>query len=298
MLDLQRHPAWWGLRPPAVRRSVVGLMADGALDAELAALLWVLIEARVPIVVAAGRRGAGKTTLLTALLDFLPPATPARLLAGATEEFSWLPEATELGWPRTTERVGPGRVEPARPGTVLLAPELSPHLPAYTWGAAARTAIRALQLGYGLATTTHANSLLELLEVLQAPPVELGEDELRRLGVVLILRLVAPGRRRIVVAHYLRPLERDRGGHLQRRPPVVLAAWEATTDTFEHFAWGVTPELALRVGRTQAELEREQVSRAEVLRDLRERGVDEVEAVRRAIAAYAAGAAGAPARQV
>jgi hypothetical protein len=68
-----------------------------------------------------------------------------------------------------------------------------------------------------------------------------------------------------VAAHYLRPVERDGHGHLQRRPPAVLATWDAKHADFEHFAWGVTPELASRVGRTQADFERRQAGRARFL---------------------------------
>jgi hypothetical protein len=37
-------------------------------------------------------------------------------------------------------------------------------------------------------------------------------------------------------------------------------------DTFDHFAWGVLPELAIRVGARPIELEREQARRAATLR--------------------------------
>src|SRR4051812_28491562 len=82
--------------PP--RRSIVELIATGVLDAELAALAWILIESRLPIVVGGLARGSGKTTLLEALLDFLP-ATARRVdLDGIREDFAWLPEAERLGW--------------------------------------------------------------------------------------------------------------------------------------------------------------------------------------------------------
>ncbi|HEX5824781.1 MAG TPA: hypothetical protein VFY18_10025, partial [Candidatus Limnocylindrales bacterium] len=53
--------------PTAPRRSIVAMIDDGVLDAELAALAWILIEARLPVVVGAQARGVGKTTLLEAL---------------------------------------------------------------------------------------------------------------------------------------------------------------------------------------------------------------------------------------
>src|SRR5215208_3860970 len=85
--------------PP--RRSIVELIGGGVLDAELAALAWILVEARLPIVVGGLHQGAGKTTLLEALLDFLPPTVRRVELGGIAEDFRWLPEAEALGWSRT-----------------------------------------------------------------------------------------------------------------------------------------------------------------------------------------------------
>ena len=68
--------------------------------------------------------------------------------------------------------------------------------------------------------------------------------------------------------HYLRQAERDAQGHVQRRPPAVLATWDASADSYEHFAWGITPELADRVGRSQADFEERQRSRASFIAGL------------------------------
>lgn len=284
---------WWGAAPaPVQERSIVRLIADRVLDAELAALLWILIEARTPLVVASRTGGVGKTTLLTALLDFLPPSARPIALDGALEEFDWLPEAPELGW-RPVRRGPPSRRPHGSPGSdVLLVAELSDHLPTYTWGPHARVAVRALSLGYGLAATIHADRLEEVFDTLRAAPVQLSDDELSRLGVVLVMRLVEPAshheppRRRVVAAHYVRPVARDQHGHVQRMPPAVLAAYEARRDELEHFAWGVLPELAIRVGRKAGDLELEQAQRAEYLSGLAAAGVIDPAAVRRAIGGY------------
>jgi hypothetical protein len=278
----------WAIRPvPPDPRSIVELVAAGTLDAELAATLWLLIEARVPLVVAAEASGTGKSTLLNALLDFLPPGTHAVELAGATETFDWLPQAPELGWRRART---PGRHRarpPIRPeGTVLLIPELSDHLPAYTWGAEARIAIRAASIGYGLAATIHADSLDEVFEALRRPPVQLADDELSRIGVVVVLRAVTGGRRRVVAAHYIRPVVRDEHGHVQHLGPAVLATWDPGHDSFEHFAWGIIPELARRTVHRAGDFEVELDRRRDYLADLAAAGVTGVEDVRNAIDGY------------
>ena len=85
-------------------------------------------------------------------------------------------------------------------------------------------------------------------------------DATRDLGVVVI-----HDGRRVRSAHYVRPVERDGAGHLQRRPPAVLADWNESADRFDDFSWAVTDELADRSGLTRDELEREHDSRRDQL---------------------------------
>jgi hypothetical protein len=280
----------WAFRHvPPTPRSVTELIRAGTLDAELAATLWLLVEGRVPLIVGALPRLAGKTTLLEALLVFLPPGTRTVELEGAMETFDWLPQAPELGWRRRPTPFRRAPSPPVRPDdTVLLIPELSDHLPSYTWGAEARIALRAAAIGYGLAATIHADSLDDVFDQLRRPPVSLGEDELSRLGIVLILRPVGDGLRRVVAAHYIRPTVRDEHGHIQRLGPAVLATWDQDHDRFEHFGWGITPELALRVDRRPGDFELEVERRRDYLAGLVEAGVIDVAAVRSAIDGYRA----------
>ena len=190
-------------------------------------------------------------------------------LVGDAEEFEWLPEAIELGWRRERHVVpATGRDGLARASagsTVIVARRLAGSGPRATGGERARLAIRALAVGYGLVATIEEPDLAGVLERLGRPPVNTDEDERSRLGIVLALGEV--GRwARVLAAHYVRPVARDQHGHVQRLPPAVLATWNMTTDAFDHFAWGVLPELADRIGRRPVELEREQARLAAELR--------------------------------
>jgi hypothetical protein len=271
------------------------------LDAELAALAWLLLEAHVPAIVA-GPPGSGRTTVLTALLDFLPADARMVPLEGAIEDFGWLPEATELGWRHerpVDRRAGALAMSPPplRSSTVLLVTELGAVARFGTWGPRARVAVRALALGYAMAATMAARRLEDVLDGLKAPPVRADDDELTRLGLVLVLRAPDPvagadAVPRVAAAHYVRPVVRDAHGHVQRMPPAVLAAHDATTDRLEHFAWGIVTELAARTGRTPLEFEREQARRAQYLAGLATAGITEPEAVRTAISGYRGAAGG------
>jgi energy-coupling factor transporter ATP-binding protein EcfA2 len=265
-------PAWWGVAtaeavPPF--RPLAALVADGVLDAELAAVLWLLVEAGIPVTVA-GPRGSGRSTLLAALLACLAPDTRPVLLAGEDEDFGAVPEAVELGWRRERggergARAGQGRTPRQRPDprhTVLLAAELGDVPPLGIWGDRARVAIRALTLGYGLATTIEAAGLDAVFASLRGPAVGAGVDELAGLGLVVVLARRDPGAAPVATAaHYVRPLVRDPHGHVQRMPPAVLAARDARDGRWSHFAWGLTDELAGRLDRRPLELEREAARR-------------------------------------
>ena len=239
---------------------VARLIAAGTLDAELGGLLWLLVEARVPALVA-GAAQTDRRGLRDALSAFLPPDTQTVGLDGEREDFAWMPEAVELGWRREAGAAG-GRPSATAAPTILVA-DLDDR-PAGTWGERARIAIRSLSVGYGMLATATGTRLEDVFDALTAEPVAASEDELARLGVVLLLDDDA-GTDRVVAAHYLRPVARDAHGHVQRMPPAVIATWDAANGRFEHFAWGITAELADRIGMRPVDVEREQARRAETL---------------------------------
>ncbi|HXQ96201.1 MAG TPA: hypothetical protein VN800_04700 [Candidatus Acidoferrales bacterium] len=341
---------------PAASLTVPALIASRVLDAELGALLWITVEANVPLIVAAADEAAPARPMLDAFLDFLPPVVERIDLEGPRETFAWLGDAAALGWTGDDEHLpaagdvgtGPQR----RPGialpprrmappetTYLVAGDVASDLGAGMSGPPLRLLVRALQRGYGLGATMRADSLEQVLVRLGSPPASVSADELRRLGLVIVLtrRVASAGRGpgstdagvvdtdtrgpsaaaglgnrsrrgpraagsesagnpsdrsadgaaersaptvvgagegidvgawRVGACHYIRPLERDAAGHLQRRPPAVLATWDRERDVVEHFEWGVVAELAMRVGLGRDEFEREHLARTRILSTL------------------------------
>jgi len=242
------------------------LLAARSLDAELAALVWVLLEARIPLVVV-GPPGDARDTVIDGLAGLLPAdARTADVRPG--DDFDWLPEAVELGWRR--ERRDPVRA--TAPASAMDRVSSSSGVLAVRGladadgiaGARARIVVRALALGYGLLATMTGEGLDDALDALHDPIVGTDPDERSRLGVVLAVADEA-GTPRVTAAHYVRPVALDTHGHVQRQPPAILATWNPERDRWEHFAWGVLPDLAGRLGVRPIELEREQVRRAGIL---------------------------------
>lgn len=211
------------------------LVAAGVLDAQLAALGWLLLEDGVPVLVAGPER-AGREALLDALVAALPAARH--------------PDPAAAPGGRRLVRLA-GSLAMSTPAGVL------------------RAALLATSGRSGLVATIEASDLADVLAVLHRQG--LSDDEISFLGVVLVLRSdddsdAGPGvsgwsAARVVAAHYLRPMARDAGGHVQRLGPAVMAAWDAGRAEYDHFAWGIYPELAARTGRHAGDLEREHLDR-------------------------------------
>ncbi len=245
----------------------VALLRDGVLDTELLALLSVLLEARVPLV-AVGRSSRANERVIDTLAGLLAPDARSGKVA-ADDDFAWLPEATELGWRRDRAGSVPADLCLSSSDGVLLVRGLA-HPDGVT-GERARIVVRALALGFGLLATMDGDGLDDVLNALHDPSVGADQDERSRVGVVLAVTGVT-GAARVEAAHYVRPVAVDTHGHVQRLPPAVLATWNPRTSAWDHFAWGVVPDLAGRLGVAPVAFEREQARRAAAFAEQASRG--------------------------
>lgn len=171
--------------------SVAQLVAMGSLDAPTAALLWVLLERHYSLIVSGPTDptpGVGKTTTLNALLGLIPNGSTLVYTTGMYEDFDWRDEVP----PQTT---------------YVLANEVSDHLSIYMWGRNARTLLRLPEKGFAIATSCHADTVADVLEML-GRDLRLPGSDIARLGVIVNIGLVGrlwPPRRRFLSVHLLRP---------------------------------------------------------------------------------------------
>jgi hypothetical protein len=217
--------------PPPSPPTLPGLVAAGVLDASLAALAWLLLERGVPVLVA-GPDATGRAAVGEALATALPEARRP---------------GAEPGGNRLV-RVA-GAVDREAPRGVL------------------RAALAATTGRSGLLAALEAGDLAGVLDVVAGQG--LTTDEASFLGVVVVLGAApADGAARVTIAHYLRPVVRDVGGHPRRLGPAVLAAWDAAAGRWEDFAWGIAPDLAERCRMRAGDFEAERAARAALLADL------------------------------
>jgi len=247
--------------------SVAQLIAAGSLDTRSAALLWLLVERRRSLIISGPTDptpGVGKTTTLNALLGFLPAGSTMVYTMGMFEDFSFVSE-----------------VEAAT--TCVLANEVSDHLRIYMWSRPARTLLRLPAEGFAIATSCHADTIDDVLEMLRGD-LRLTAEDVRKLGVIVNIGLVSgvwPPQRRFLTIHYVRPEGGDDEPHgvsLMR-----LATWERADDSFTVAPPEELAELAALLEMTPAELEAALLRRSQRLETLAQGRGASIHAMRQAV---------------
>ena len=244
--------------------SVAEIIALDSVDAETAALVWLLLEHGASLTVAGPtdpQPGVGKTTTLNALLQFLPEGTSLAYMSGMYENFAF----TRLP-----------NVNPAT--TYALCNEVSDHLPIYMWGRIARRFLTLPAQGYHVATSVHADTIKDVMRMYQRD-LRLPVEDIRRLGLIVNIGLVGrhyPPRRRWFTTHFIQPTPDPR--HPDAAVPIPLSLWNEFDDTFEHADPSILDDLAAWIGMTSSDFNQALKLRTDCLQDLsRGSGIDEGE---------------------
>jgi hypothetical protein len=228
---------WWHYdsRRPL---SLAQIIALGSVDTYTAALVWLLLEHGASLTIAGPtdpQPGIGKTTTLNALLQFLPEGTALAYMSGMYEDFAFtnLPD-----------------IQPEK--TYALCNEVSDHLPIYMWSKIARRFLMLPADGYHVATSVHADTIKEVVQMYQHD-LRVPVDSVQRLGLIVNIGLAGhayPVRRRWFTTHFFQPYAD--ANHQGRITPVPLSIWNEVEDTFEHTDQATLDALASWVGLTPA----------------------------------------------
>jgi len=232
--------------------SMAQIIAMGSVDVETVALIWLLLEHGVSLTVAGPtdpQPGIGKTTTLNALLQFLPEGTALAYMSGMYENFAFTRIAN---------------IDPAT--TYALCNEVSDHLPIYMWGRIARRYLTLPVQGYHIATSIHADTIVDVISMYHHD-LHLRAEDVRRLGLVINIGLVGriyPLRRRWFTTHFLQPDADPQ--HPDDIVPIPLSLWNEFDDTFEHADQAILDDLAQWTGIPPAEFASKLRRRIESLR--------------------------------
>lgn len=232
--------------------SMAQIIAMGSVDVETVALLWLLLEHGVSLTVAGPtdpQPGVGKTTTLNALLQFLPEGTALAYMSGMYENFAF----TRIP-----------NIDPTT--TYALCNEVSDHLPIYMWGRVARRYLTLPAQGYHVATSIHADTIVDVISMYHHD-LHLRAEDVRRLGLVVNIGLVGrvyPLRRRWFTTHFLQP-DADLQ-HPDDIVPIPLSLWNEFDDTFEHADQAILDDLAQWTNIAPAEFAPRLKRRIECLR--------------------------------
>jgi hypothetical protein len=269
---------WWGWHwQPPVPLSVMQIVDAGSADTALMSLLWAMFSKRASVIVAAEPPMAGKTTTLTALLDLIPPDDKRVYLRGHYEnfEFASAPDA-----------------DPAH--TYVLANEMSDHLAIYLWGSRIYKTFELLDKGYAIGSTMHAETVDDVIGMLNSEPLFVPAEWISQL--TLVINLYVSGTygtsvRRFNTVHMLMPGSGDRSeGLLPGVCPLLLSRWDKPSDMFDHrfMRPEVIAELAGWAGVSTQEWAADVAKRKRYLDDLRETGETGITSTRAALARFGA----------
>jgi hypothetical protein len=218
-------------------------VAAGQISATLAAQVTALTDAGVPIVVTGGASADRRDALAEAIASASPlpaGAESAEIKIAPEEAFVWLTDPAGVG----CLVAGAGGAPRSPRSTRLIAHGLIERLSAAT----TKTVVRSLVRGFPLIATAPGHDLAELLDLLRGANLRVPEDDLHRLGLVIVLGSDAAAQSHVESAHLLRSPALDGGA---RRPPALLTTWNGSGG-WDDFSWAALPELAARVGVTQA----------------------------------------------
>jgi hypothetical protein len=275
-MDEREEPfGWWGWHwQPPVPLSVMQIIADGSADLDLMALLWAMLSRRASVLVAAEPPMAGKTTTLTALLDLMPPDTCQVYLRGHYETFDFVQQRD---------------ADPLR--TYVLANEMSDHLAIYLWGSRIYKTFELLDKGYAIGSTMHAETVEDVIAILDSDPLFVPAEWIAKLTLVINLYVSStygPSVRRFNTVNMLEPgVGDERDGPVPGVRPVLLSRWDRSDDTFEHRFQSpeIREKLAAWAGCTPKEWEVDVAQRKAHLEKMAEQGVTGISSTRAALRA-------------
>jgi flagellar protein FlaI len=187
--------------------SVIDLISFGTIDVDIAAYLWMLMEAKMSIMVI-GSTGSGKTTFLNAITGLVDPDNKIFSVEDVSEI-----NIKHENWFSLVTRTGFGNSGEGEIGLYDLIKSGVRHRPDYIVvgeirGSEAYVMFQAMATGHGGLCTMHADSLESASKRLQQKPMDIPASYMALMNCVIVIRRVkgedGKGTRRAVIIQELK----------------------------------------------------------------------------------------------
>ena len=187
--------------------SVVDLISFGTIDVDIAAYLWMLMEAKMSIMVI-GSTGSGKTTFLNAITGLVDPDNKIFSVEDVSEI-----NIKHENWFSLVTRTGFGNSGEGEIGLYDLIKSGVRHRPDYIVvgeirGSEAYVMFQAMATGHVGLCTMHADSLESASKRLQQKPMDIPASYMALMNCVIVIRRVkgedGKGTRRAVIIQELK----------------------------------------------------------------------------------------------
>ena len=149
--------------------TILDLIRNNTLSAEVAAMLWSAVDERRSFLTVALPQGAGKTTTTEALLALRPPEVPLHRVDGRRDVMEQL-QREQLG------------------GYLVVAEFSRAPMPGYIWGEPVRRVFATLPSGYSLQAALHARSVEQAIQVV-ALGNEIDDEQASAIDFVIYIEL-------------------------------------------------------------------------------------------------------------
>ncbi|MCX8196092.1 MAG: type II/IV secretion system ATPase subunit [Acidilobaceae archaeon] len=248
--------------------SIVDLVANKNLSAEIAGYLWLLMENRLPGIIM-GVTGSGKTTMLNAIATLLKPNLKVVTIEDTPELRltleNWVQLVSRHSYSLTGSKVGEVTLYDLVKVSLRYRPDVI--IVGEVRGEEAYVLFQAVATGHGGLTTVHAENVQALVKRLTSPPMNVPPSYVPLMRWALLVRRVSVGGvigRRVTHVWEIRDVD----------DYVLVAEWKPAKDVHELKLEEsyLLDEIAYYTGKEREELVEEVQRRASLLQLLAKRG--------------------------
>jgi flagellar protein FlaI len=256
--------------------SIIQLIGWGALDAEMAAYMWMCLENGMSIFFS-GETASGKTTMLNACLAFVNPKAKIFSAEDTAEVQPPQPVWQQL----ITREEGPPE---SRVDTFALLKAALRSRPNYIIvgeirGAEGNVAFQGMQTGHPVLATFHASAVSKMIQRLTADPINVPVTFIDNLNIAMILSAVyRKGKflRRALAIEEIEGYYEEIGGVATR----AVFQWEPDSDTHKfrglNNSYILEDKIATKLGyEDKRAIYQDLFLRAKILDEMKSRGIED-----------------------